>query len=206
MTSYVKDKSDVVNNDVDIPHYGDEQTVNTIVGYKNEGFDNDEVANEEDHMETRIEIMDTIEEKVQISPMAAFDFGEYVFEKVLKQVELYALMLPIDFTALIYGILISQRPETISSEDIVGIGASPLTFSYWLFIGTRVLDIYFPKIHFDLPNEVIMTSTACKNKVGELIKMMVLKGFEASTSHAAVSDDDDEGMGYEYGSFDDPKD
>lgn len=65
-----------------------------------------------------------------------------------------------------------------------------------------------------------MTSTACKNKVGELIKMMVLKGFEASTSHAAeeyvdgdvednayvVSDDDGEGMGYEYGSFDDPKD
>lgn len=63
----MKDKSDVVNNHVDIPHYGDEQTEDTIVGYKNEGFDNDEVANEEDHMETRIEIMDTIEEKVQVS-------------------------------------------------------------------------------------------------------------------------------------------
>lgn len=63
----MKDKSDVVNNDVDIPHYGDEQTEDTIVGYKNEGFDNDEVDNEEDHMETRIEIMDTVEEKVQVS-------------------------------------------------------------------------------------------------------------------------------------------
>lgn len=96
--------------------------------------------------------------------MAAFDFGEYVFEKVLKQDESYGLMLPIDFTALIYGILISQRPETISSEDIVGIRASPLTFSYWLFIGTHVLDIYFPKIHFDLPNE------------GELLEVLPMSG------------------------------
>lgn len=107
----------------------------------------------------------------------------------------------------------------MSSEDIVRAGSSPLSFSYQLFAESHVLDIYVPNIHFDLTTkgelpevpplfgtyrshvmlelmhvskslqEVIMTSIVCNNKVDELIKFMVPKGFEASTSQNVEEDD-----------------
>ncbi|CAI8596744.1 unnamed protein product [Vicia faba] len=103
----------------------------------------------------------------------------------------------------------------MSSGEIVGIGSSPLSFSYRLFARSHVPDIFVPNIHFDLITEgelpkvpllygtsrshvllelmqvskslqeVIMNSTDCKSKVDDLIKIMVPKGVEASTSQAA---------------------
>lgn len=134
-----------------------------------------------------------------------------MFDQVLKQVGSFAVKLPLGFPSLIYGILINQKPHIVSSEDIVCVGSSPLSFSYRLFSRSHVPYINVPNIHFDLTNEgerpevpplsgiaksrvllelmqvskslyeVIMTSTVCQNKADEMIKMMVPIGVKAST-------------------------
>lgn len=151
----------------------------------------------------------------QIGTMDAFDIGEYVFEKVLKKIESYAVKLTISFPTLIFGILVSQRPGILTSEQAVGVSGNSLTFSYRLFVGIHVPDTSIPNIHFNLTNkrdlpkvppmsgttrsnvllefmqvskslqEMIMVSTTHKNKMDDLIKMTTPKDVGASTSEVA---------------------
>ncbi|KAI5397813.1 hypothetical protein KIW84_063581 [Lathyrus oleraceus] len=88
-----------------------------------------------------------------IGIVTAFDFGECVFDKVLKQAGSYAIKLPISISALISKILVSQRPDILISEEV--------SKSLW---------------------EMIVISTTHKNRVDEFIKMMIPKDVGASTS------------------------
>lgn len=56
-----------------------------------------------------------------------------MFDKVLKQVESYAIKLPISISTLISRILVSQRPDILISEELVDVSRSSVTFSYRLF-------------------------------------------------------------------------
>lgn len=55
----------------------------------------------------------------QISIKVVFDLGEYVFEKILKQVDSFIVKLPIYFPSLIYGVIINQIPDILSGEDML---------------------------------------------------------------------------------------
>lgn len=87
----------------------------------------------------------------QIGIGETFDYGEYVFEQILKQAESFVVKLPIDFPSFIYGILIKQNPVILSVEDISSVNPNSLNFSYRLFARNPVPDIVFPIIqNFDI--------------------------------------------------------
>lgn len=114
----------------------------------------------------------------------------------MKQADSFVVKLPIEFPTLISYILINQKLDIVSSEDVVGV------------VGSHVPDILVSNINFDMTaegelyqvpplfsssrshvllelmevsktlQEVITTSTFHKNKVDETIKIMVSKGVE----------------------------
>lgn len=51
------------------------------------------------------------------------------------------------------GVLVNQRPGIITNEEVMGFRDNSVTFSYRLFVGTHVPDMYIPNIHFNLTNE-----------------------------------------------------
>lgn len=71
----------------------------------------------------------------QIGIRVAFDFGEYVFEKILKQVKSFSIKFSISFPSLIASILVKQKLYILIVEDIIGVPYSPLGFSYKFFVG-----------------------------------------------------------------------
>ncbi|XP_050902615.1 uncharacterized protein LOC127114756 [Lathyrus oleraceus] len=71
----------------------------------------------------------------------AFDFGNYIFEQVLKQAFSTAVKMPICFPSLICGIILNQHSGILLPIDSVKKRDSPLSLHYKLFAGTHVLDI-----------------------------------------------------------------
>lgn len=59
----------------------------------------------------------------------------------------------ISFPTLVSSILVSQRPEILISEEVMGVSGSPLTFSYRLFSGSHVPDMSIPNIYFNMTIE-----------------------------------------------------
>ncbi|KAI5441519.1 hypothetical protein KIW84_010845 [Lathyrus oleraceus] len=135
-----------------------------------------------------------------IGTVISFDFGECVFDKVLKQVESYAIKLPISISTLISRTLVSQRPDILISEEVVDVSRSSVSKSLW---------------------EMIVVSTTHKNRVDESIKMLIPKDVGASTSQLVEQDNvmttpEQDGnnnedvssaseIGYSYGSSNDSK-
>lgn len=64
----------------------------------------------------------------QIDIKIVFDFGEYVFEQVVKHDESYVVKLLIGFLSLIYGILIGYESDLITSEDEVVLDRNDVRF------------------------------------------------------------------------------
>lgn len=77
---------------------------------------------------------------------AAFDSGEYVFDQILKQIKYFAIKFPIAFPSFIVDILVKQKLDILTVEDIVRIPMSPLNFSYILFVGKHVSSIVLSNI------------------------------------------------------------
>lgn len=61
---------------------------------------------------------------------AAFDFGEYVFEKFMKNAKSYVVKFPIGFPSLICCILVKQKKDTTTSDYEVVVVPTILDFSY----------------------------------------------------------------------------
>lgn len=76
----------------------------------------------------RVEILDYSSHRTCITPslarllyhidtMVAFDFGEWIFEQVVKHVESYVVKLSTGFSLLNYGILSGHKKDLITRED-----------------------------------------------------------------------------------------
>lgn len=70
-----------------------------------------------------------------------FDFGFYVFHQTMKHATSFAVKMPIAFSSLIYGVILSQHPSILMSSYVVCKRESPLSLHYRLFIGKHVPDI-----------------------------------------------------------------
>lgn len=69
------------------------------------------------------------------------DFGAYVYEKTLKHAQTYDVNLPIAFTTIICGVILSQHSGILVSTDVVSKRESPLSLHYKLFGGKHVTKI-----------------------------------------------------------------
>jgi hypothetical protein len=70
-----------------------------------------------------------------------YDFGKYIFEQTMRHGKSDAMSLPIAFPSLICGIIITQHPGIVSSDDVARKRESPLLFHYKLFSKQHVPDI-----------------------------------------------------------------
>jgi hypothetical protein len=70
-----------------------------------------------------------------------YDFGQYIFDQTLRHGKSGAVSLPIAFPTLLCGIIISQHPGIVSSDDVAKKRESPLIFHYKLFSNQHVPDI-----------------------------------------------------------------
>ncbi|MCI17979.1 envelope-like protein, partial [Trifolium medium] len=73
------------------------------------------------------------------------NFGEYVFTKIMKHAESYAVKLPIAFPCLISSIILSQHPDILHPGEKPSQKPAELTIDDRLFAGSHVLDIVIPK-------------------------------------------------------------
>ncbi|XP_050877205.1 uncharacterized protein LOC127080965 [Lathyrus oleraceus] len=67
-----------------------------------------------------------------------FDYGRFTFEQVVKHASTNALKLPIAFPSRICGIILSQHPGILSTNDLPSRRKPPLSVHYKLFEGIRV--------------------------------------------------------------------
>lgn len=63
----------------------------------------------------------------QVKTLATSNFGEYVFGKFVKHVEFNIVKVPIWFSSLIYGILINQNNDILTSDNEVVLFLALLT-------------------------------------------------------------------------------
>jgi hypothetical protein len=70
-----------------------------------------------------------------------YDFGKYIFEQTMRHGKSGAMSLPIGFPSLLCGIIITQHPRIVSSDDVAKKRESPLLFHYKLFSKQHVPDI-----------------------------------------------------------------
>ncbi|XP_058747186.1 uncharacterized protein LOC131620197 [Vicia villosa] len=69
------------------------------------------------------------------------NFGDYVFEKIMKHVDAFAVKLPITFPCLLTRIILNQQPEIVHLEKAQYKNAGPLKLDYMLFVGAHVSNI-----------------------------------------------------------------
>ena len=70
-----------------------------------------------------------------------FDYGRFMFEQIVEHVSTNAVKLPIAFPSIICGIILSQQPGILSTNDLPYRRKPPLSVHYKLFEGSRVNDI-----------------------------------------------------------------
>ena len=68
----------------------------------------------------------------------SYDFGTYIFEKIIKEAKTFAAKWPIPFPSLICGIILTQHPEVIR-DDIACKRNSPLIISAKMLEGLNVV-------------------------------------------------------------------
>ncbi|XP_050874865.1 uncharacterized protein LOC127078453 [Lathyrus oleraceus] len=70
-----------------------------------------------------------------------YDFGKFIFEQTIRHASTNAIKLPIAFTSIICGIILSQKPGILSTSDIPSRRKTPLSIHYKLFEGSHVKDV-----------------------------------------------------------------
>jgi hypothetical protein len=78
-----------------------------------------------------------------------FDYGRFMFEQIVKHASTNAVKLPIAFPSMICGIILSQHPGILSTNDLPSRRKPPLSVHYKLFEVRHV-------------EEIVMTSAAKK--------------------------------------------
>ncbi|XP_050877048.1 uncharacterized protein LOC127080797 [Lathyrus oleraceus] len=75
-----------------------------------------------------------------------FDYARFMFEQVIKHASNNAVKLPIAFPSMICGIILSQHPGILSSNDLPSRRKPALLVHYKLFEGSHVEDIVMTSI------------------------------------------------------------
>ncbi|XP_050908727.1 uncharacterized protein LOC127122431 [Lathyrus oleraceus] len=70
-----------------------------------------------------------------------FDYGRFMSEQIVKHASTNAVKLPIAFPSMIYGIILSQHPGILSTNDLPSRRKPALSVHYKLFEGSHVEDI-----------------------------------------------------------------
>ncbi|KAI5444366.1 hypothetical protein KIW84_012843 [Lathyrus oleraceus] len=70
-----------------------------------------------------------------------FDYDRFMFEQIVKHASINAVKLPITFPLIICGIILSQQPGIMSTNDLPSRRKPPLSVHYKLFEGSHVNDI-----------------------------------------------------------------
>ncbi|KAI5387844.1 hypothetical protein KIW84_073801 [Lathyrus oleraceus] len=70
-----------------------------------------------------------------------FDYGRFMFEQIVRHASTNAVKLPIAFTSIICGIILSQQPGILNTSDIPSRRKPPLSIHYKLFEDSHVNDI-----------------------------------------------------------------
>ncbi|XP_050902649.1 uncharacterized protein LOC127114961 [Lathyrus oleraceus] len=76
-----------------------------------------------------------------VGTKSSFDFGSYVFDKIMKHVASYAVKMLNVFSSLICGVIMSQHPSILINFNSVYKRDHPLSLHYRLFTRKHVPDI-----------------------------------------------------------------
>jgi hypothetical protein len=70
-----------------------------------------------------------------------YDFGKFIFDQTIRHASTNAVKLPIAFPSLMCGIILSQQPGILNTNDMPSRRKTPLSIHYKLFEGSHINDV-----------------------------------------------------------------
>ena len=112
------------------------------------------------------------------------NFGDHVFNQIMKHADTYAVKLPIAFPCLITGMILRQYPNIMYPDEAPTKKPQVLSFYYKLFAGTHVPDIVFPKTKEAAEASNSLPRANKKDVLAELMQISMTLGETIKTSTA----------------------
>ncbi|KAI5404842.1 hypothetical protein KIW84_051853 [Lathyrus oleraceus] len=77
----------------------------------------------------------------EIGTRINYDFGKFIFDQTIRHASTNAVKLPIAFPSIICGIILSQQPGILNTNDMPSKRKPHLSIHYKLFEGSHVNDV-----------------------------------------------------------------
>ncbi|KAI5397450.1 hypothetical protein KIW84_063315 [Lathyrus oleraceus] len=75
-----------------------------------------------------------------------YDFGKFIFDQTIRHASTNVVKLPIAFPSIMCGIILSQQPGILNTNDMPSRRKTPLSIHYKLFEGSHINDVVMTSV------------------------------------------------------------